>query len=83
MIDVTDLSGAELVDVLLTVLGSVAVTVVGLGIELAGLLDLLAGELAIGAWEAAIGLLALYVGVYVLAYQRVWPVISRESGQQA
>lgn len=83
MVELTDVSGPELAELLATVLGSAAVTLAGLGIELAGLANVLAGQLTIGAWEVVIGFIALYVGVYLLAYQRALPKLQAGSGQGA
>ena len=71
--------GLELaVDLLLLILsaiGAVVFTVVGVLVEQAGLNHLLSGSMGLGAWELFMGALALFVGVYLLGYRTAWPSI--------
>lgn len=83
MLDIADASAPELVDLVLTVLGAAVVTAAGVAIELAGVGNVLAGQTTVGAWEAVLGLLALYVGLYVLAYQRAWPMLRPDGTQRS
>lgn len=59
------------IDLLLSSLGAVVFSVLGLFAELQGVESLLSGELVLGLWLSAFGLLLLYAGVYLLGYERV------------
>lgn len=72
MIDVPTESVGELVSLLTTALLSGALTVVGLLIERAGVHELLVGHTVLGAWELVMGGIPLFVGLYLIGYQRLW-----------
>lgn len=59
------------IELVLSALGAVGFTVVGLLVEWHSLLRLVGGEFALGAWLGCIGLVALYAGTYLLGYKRV------------
>lgn len=62
----------ELLGLVGTAVVSGVVTVAGVLIERAGLAELAAGHSTIGLWEVLVGGLVLYVGLYLLGYQKVW-----------
>lgn len=64
---------AELVDLAIYALASLLVSGLGIGIETAGVRNLLAGTPMLGLWELFMGAIAIYVGVYLLAYGEVRP----------
>ena len=66
---------ADLLYTLLSAVGAVGFTVVGVLVDRAGLSNLLAGATAQGAWELWMGTLALFVGIYLLGYRTAWPSI--------
>ena len=66
---------ADLLLLILSALGAVVFTVVGVLVEQAGLNHLLSGSLGLGAWELFMGALALFVGIYLLGYRTAWPSI--------
>jgi hypothetical protein len=49
-------------------------TTLGLLSEQAGLSSLAGGEI-LGIWYLYMGCVALYAGVYVLGYERMWPKV--------
>lgn len=59
------------VDLVVSALGAIGFTVIGLIAEFNGILRLLGGDLAAGVWLGFVGLLALYAGVYLLGYERL------------
>lgn len=63
---------AELLGVLVAGVLSLSLSAVGLVAERAALQNVLTDHLIVGVWEAWIGALALFAGVYLLGYQRVW-----------
>lgn len=65
-------SAGELLGLLLSALAASGLTVIGALAETAGLDALAAGQSVLGAWELGMGAIALYAGVYMLGYQRIW-----------
>jgi hypothetical protein len=72
MDDILFESGAELVVVTVSALGSIAFTLAGVAAESAGIQRLLAGDVVFGLWEVWMGGLALVTGIYLLGYCNVW-----------
>jgi len=70
-------SVGELFGLLLSALAASGLTVIGALAENAGLDALAAGQSVLGAWELGMGALALYAGIYMLGYQRVWQRLRR------
>lgn len=62
----------EILELLISALGAVLFTIGGVVMEQAGLSNVAEGAMAVGAWEIAMGGLFLFVGVYLLGYQRFW-----------
>lgn len=73
-------SMVELLAVALSALGSAALALAGLVVELAAVADLTTGHAGIGAWELALGALLLYAGCYLLGYRRVVPALRERTG---
>ena len=65
-------SGAELLALLGSALGTAVLTAAGLLVEEAGLQNVLAGQTVLGVWEAGIGAVLLFAGVYLLCYEQSW-----------
>ena len=68
---------AELVELLVIVVGAGAVSVAGVALELFGLGAVTGGDLVVGAWAVGMGLIALYVGVVALGYGQALPRLRR------
>lgn len=62
----------EALDALLTLVATSAFTVGGALAESAGLQNVLTGHAAIGIWEVWMGGVALFVGLYLLGYNRLY-----------
>ena len=67
---------ADLLSTVLSAVGAVVFTIVGVLVEQAGLNHLLSGSMGLGAWELFMGALALFVGIYLLGYRTAWPSIA-------
>ncbi len=63
----------ELLELLALLIGSIAVSGVGVALELTGIEAVSGGELAVGAWALVMGTVALYAGVVALGYEQVLP----------
>lgn len=63
---------AELLGLVVSVVAAGLFTAVGLLTENAALADITTGQTVLGLWELWMGVLALYAGVYLLGYERVW-----------
>lgn len=63
---------AEFADAILSLLASGALTVGGLLTEGAAVTNLFAGQLPLGLWEGWMGAVALYVGIYLIGYRRLY-----------
>lgn len=59
-------------DALVSLLATGVFTTVGTLTEHAGLQNVLAGHAAIGVWEVWMGAVALFAGLYLLGYRRVY-----------
>lgn len=70
-----------ILDTLVSIAASGALTTAGLLAERAGLQNVLAGQAAIGLWEVWMGGVALFVGVYLVGYRRVLPRLTAISVQ--
>ena len=68
---------AELVELLVIVVGAGAVSAAGIALELFGLGAVTAGDLVVGLWALGMGLIALYVGVVALGYGQALPRLRR------
>lgn len=77
MVDVPTDSFVELLELVLVAVGSGALALGGLVVELAAVGDLTTGHAAIGIWELAFGAVLCYAGCYLLGYRRVVPAIAR------
>lgn len=64
--------GSELVAEILSGLGAVLFTAVGVVIEYAAVINVVSGELTLGAWELLMGGLAIFVGLYLIGYREFW-----------
>lgn len=64
---------AELLDLAAYGLASLLVSGLGIGIERDAVVNLLAGAPMLGLWELFMGAIAIYVGVYLLAFGEVRP----------
>lgn len=62
----------ELLGLLVSIVAAGVLTAVGALAERAGVTALLAGQSTIGMWELWMGAIALYAGVYLLGYKRVF-----------
>lgn len=62
----------EALDALVTLVATSVFTVVGALAENAGLQNVLSGHAAIGVWEVWMGGVALFVGLYLLGYNRLY-----------
>lgn len=65
-------TGLELLELVVSALGAVFFTMGGVFIEYSGFSNVAAGAMTVGAWEIGMGGLLLFVGVYLLGYQRCW-----------
>jgi len=67
---------ADLLSTIISAVGAVVFTIVGVLVEQAGAANLMQGATGLGAWELFMGTLALFVGVYLLGYRTAWPSIA-------
>ena len=67
---------AELLDVVAYAAASLLLSAIGVGVEGMGIGNLVAGDPILGAWEAFMGAIAIYVGLYLLAYRELRPRIA-------
>lgn len=65
-------NAVELLEILVSAVGAVFFTMGGVFIEYSGFSNVAAGAMTVGAWEIGMGGLLLFVGVYLLGYQRFW-----------
>ena len=63
----------ELLDVVGYAVASLFLSIVGVGVESAGIGNLLAGDPTLGIWEVFMGAIALYVGFYLLGFRELLP----------
>ncbi|MBP1922276.1 hypothetical protein J2751_001282 [Halorubrum alkaliphilum] len=63
----------ELFELLALLVGSAAVSLVGVALELTGVEAVTGGDLALGLWALVMGAAALYAGVVALGYEQVLP----------
>ncbi|GAB7090481.1 hypothetical protein JCM18237_07520 [Halorubrum luteum] len=68
---------AELVELLVIVIGAGAAAVAGIALELFGLGAVTGGDVVVGIWSAGMGAIALYVGVVALGYEHALPRLRR------
>ena len=66
---------ADLLSTVLSAIGAVVFTIVGVLVEQAGVANLTQGATGLGAWELFMGTLVLFVGIYLLGYRTAWPSI--------
>jgi hypothetical protein len=71
MYDVVAELAGELVATALAALGALALTGLGLVVELNAVTEFGAGHLVTTVWSLALGAVLLYVGVYLVGYQTV------------
>ncbi|MFW5918754.1 MAG: hypothetical protein ACOCSF_00980 [Halanaeroarchaeum sp.] len=62
----------EYLDAFVSLVATGAFTVAGALAESAGLQNVLAGQPAVGLWEVWMGAVALFVGIYLLGYNRLY-----------
>lgn len=62
----------EALDAIVTLVATSVFTIGGTLAESAGLQNVLAGHAGIGIWEAWMGGVALFVGLYLLGYNRLY-----------
>lgn len=60
----------ELLVAVLTILASIAFSLVGVAMEVLAANQFLTGRTGLGVWELAVGAVLLYAGVYLLGYQQ-------------
>ena len=63
----------ELFELLALLVGSAAVSVIGVALELTGVEAVTGGDLVVGLWALAMGTAALYAGVVARGYEQVLP----------
>ena len=66
----------ELVGLALEIVAMIALSVIGLGAERAGLAYVASGGDPIAVWFIVVGSVALYAGVYMIGYRRLLPRIT-------
>ncbi len=64
---------AELIELLLVLVGAGTASVVGVILERFGVAALTGGDVVVGVWALGMGLLALYVGTVALGYEQALP----------
>lgn len=70
----------ELLEVVGYTVASLLVSLLGVGVEGAGITNLLSGDPTLGLWEVFMGAVALYVGFYLLGYREAVPrLLARRS----
>lgn len=64
---------AELLELVLVVIGAGAASVAGIALERFGFTAVTGGDTVVGIWAVSMGLLALYIGVVALGYEQALP----------
>jgi len=62
----------ELLTLVVTGAGALALTALGFLAEQAGLQNLALGNIPVGIWEAGMGAVILFAGIYLIGYNQFW-----------